>query len=1467
MKKISTSVDDASDKDLRAWIETLTPVTQIQKNFAGVQFNILTGFHFTNCVTVNIDPNFIWSDNFWLTIGNQEIIISRSRSEDRRINYLSEDDDYGDCFGYSIDRFIIHPIDVDGPILINDNEDSFEIFLCLRNPPSFFVDDDLAPFDFASRSFNLYFERNKPIESDVLHSLLNTLQNFSMDIYNVCHLKKKSEKIAELEEVINSRDTKSFVKSFMVKTWHSKHAAVLPTVLLKDTVDRFHACTSITVLQMLLDITIPTRFQNVNVQLVKDAILPFPESKPPVHYAMIARVKITPTRIIYKQMLPMQTNRIFRYFPDPENFLMVSFVDEHDGNPWRSNLIYEHYLNVLKKGICIAGKRFTFLGCSNSQLREAHCWFSCLDRHVVYNKIGTFPDNWSAGRKLSRLALAFASSIDTVPLNHDRYLRNVAPDIETNSICFSDGIGKGSKKLFGLVRNILNLPQPVSAFQIRVGGVKGVISIFEQQDDVTFRQSMKKFESQHNVLEILGYSRSIKLTLNRHVILMLSSFGVCDDVFLDLQYDELAKCMEALTHNEKSLGFVQSRSQIFDWAMFPAQQIVNEPFFRQILVNNVIESVSYLVDHAHVSVEKGRVLMGVLDETGSLNYGEVYAHVIEEEFDMEIEGQVLVYRNPCVLPSDIRLLTARTANLSAHFKELYRNCLVIPSQGKASHAAECSGGDLDGDLYYIIWDKQLIPPDLESPGEEVVALETILLSPPSTENSDEDMMRFFCDYVSKNRLGMIANAHLASSDKLGMQNPISVQLARYVTAETDAPKKGLTVGPLAPGLMPTEYPDYMCKRDKPSYRSDTVLGEMYRQAYPLLEVLMEKRILLNPPTRMTLNISDHKTIENYYTIYSFEILKLMQSFDLESEVDLFSGTPIWRRGYMSAYKQQTQLRETVQEVVSCFWKKWQEKFDEWREEIENDQQQILEWYRRPKSAQSKVHSFSLLAIPYVKFEENCNTGIAEKMHLSTMRYIWSNKLKWGGEWRLRNNVGKTIMQKLEGVECHFYGSSMLGLNEEYSDIDIYASDKNLKSLSDKLLAIDADLTIKKKPHSCISLTYETLAVDVTNFIGGVKKTYALAETFDEHPDFWPALRVLIEWGRTVRLVKSGGSEGIMTVVSFCHLFIYYTTDESLRTTSEARPYTLARLNNWIESLHGSSCGKYIYEFLKMACNRKNKDWIASKKDPLSGEPLIKSDLIEELNKNAEIALYILNIHEGDIMKLFQFCTKKRVYRILKKYMNPRSSSEAQVKVNLREIKKKCNPKKYQDLTFDLLVRNGQFFLEVTGDHKYFFFVEQGLNRIHSKIISARVYGHRRLNAYHIVNGTIIIPEYSLGIDTELAFAAYEKTHYQAQHTGLMKSVMKIRNVSLNDAWRELEYKRFSVRFSKQKELFESKRRNSRKGSRVWRFFGEMCKYHLFMIDRLKALTLFSFQIVQFAAVIIIYSTFRKHFATRSKQLH
>lgn len=86
--------------------------------------------------------------------------------------------------------------------------------------------------------------------------------------------------------------------------------------------------------------------------------------------------------------------------------------------------------------------------------------------------------------------------------------------------------------------------------------------------------------------------------------------------------------------------------------------------------------------------------MGVLDEKGVLDHGEIYINVTN--FGVVL-GLVVVGKNPCLHPGDIRVLMAVDKPELSHLVDV----LVFPQKGPRPHPNECSGSDLDGDLYFV----------------------------------------------------------------------------------------------------------------------------------------------------------------------------------------------------------------------------------------------------------------------------------------------------------------------------------------------------------------------------------------------------------------------------------------------------------------------------------------------------------------------------------------------------------------------------------------------------------------------------------------------------------------------------------------------------------------------------------------------------------------------------------------------
>lgn len=99
---------------------------------------------------------------------------------------------------------------------------------------------------------------------------------------------------------------------------------------------------------------------------------------------------------------------------------------------------------------------------------------------------------------------------------------------------FSDGSGYISEELAELIAKKHGY-QKCSAFQVRMGGIKGVLVWKPELDGrlIQVRKSQIKFPSESRKLEIIRCATFSQGYLNRQVIMLMSALGVPDDIFID----------------------------------------------------------------------------------------------------------------------------------------------------------------------------------------------------------------------------------------------------------------------------------------------------------------------------------------------------------------------------------------------------------------------------------------------------------------------------------------------------------------------------------------------------------------------------------------------------------------------------------------------------------------------------------------------------------------------------------------------------------------------------------------------------------------------------------------------------------------------------------------------------------------------------------------------------------------------
>jgi RNA-dependent RNA polymerase len=357
--------------------------------------------------------------------------------------------------------------------------------------------------------------------------------------------------------------------------------------------------------------------------------------------------------------------------------------------------------------------------------------------------------------------------------------------------CFTDGVGKISKVLAARIADELGLPpsSEPSAFQFRMGGCKGLlaVSLDAKGQQVHIRRSQSKFNAIYNGLEIIRCSSFSTASLNRQTITILSSLGVPDEVFNSMLTTQLSDYHSAMTDRTKALDLLRGLVDDNHITLTIVSMILNgfmdtrEPFFQTVLHLWRTWSIKLLKEKAKIIVRDGAFLLGCTDETGTLRghitsskrFGDpnrldqlpqIFVQVpdrMKSGSYVVIEGICIVGRNPSLHPGDIRIVQAVDVPALHHLRDV----VVFSQLGDRDIPSMCSGGDLDGDDFFVIWDPELCPKEWNCTPMEY--------DPPKPVTLDRtveiaDMMKFFVRYMKNDALPTIALAHLALSDALDM---------------------------------------------------------------------------------------------------------------------------------------------------------------------------------------------------------------------------------------------------------------------------------------------------------------------------------------------------------------------------------------------------------------------------------------------------------------------------------------------------------------------------------------------------------------------------------------------------------------------------------------------------------------------------------------------------------------------------
>uniref|UniRef100_A0A915Q3T6 RNA-dependent RNA polymerase n=1 Tax=Setaria digitata TaxID=48799 RepID=A0A915Q3T6_9BILA len=619
-------------------------------------------------------------------------------------------------------------------------------------------------------------------------------------------------------------------------------------------------------------------------------------------YQRVRKVVITPTRIMLVVPELLMGNRVLRTFDkDGNGALRIQFRDD-DGTPLRLNavglfLIQSTTFNTLSRGIYIGDRHFVYLGSSNSQMRDNGCYFYDDGKggqaHKIREQLGKF-DRCNIPKMMSRMGQCFTQAKRcAVTLKRHKYNKTYdiigGRDANQTFYVFSDGVGKVSKEFAQKIALDVGLGASVpSCYQIRHRGIKGVLSvdpsldqrkqwaavnnvvdknkITNKQNDlaVVFRPSQDKFKAPRDeYIEIVKYSTPTPVCFNRPMISILDQvsgmqgFSVHKRVkkrihdLLDVQMAQLADMLMSEEKCRERLNELPWRVNASRLSLVRGFALTQEPFFRSLLRANIrctLRSVAIaekLIAKVQIQIPPhlGRSMFGVMDETGQLQWGQVFVQYTKNIWlktpsksaaKVILTGKVMLTKNPCIVAGDVRVFEAVDIPELHHLVDV----VVFPQHGPRPHPDEMAGSDLDGDEYSVIWDPKLMFDHNEPPLDFTKSTSDNKVV--EEEQVDLEMRKFFVNYIKQDSIGSISNAFLVNADLYGITSEVCTNIAKKHSKAVDFPKTGNAPAPLTKqwtsgkggDMLPPEraerWPDFMCKNHEPSYISSRLVGQLYR---------------------------------------------------------------------------------------------------------------------------------------------------------------------------------------------------------------------------------------------------------------------------------------------------------------------------------------------------------------------------------------------------------------------------------------------------------------------------------------------------------------------------------------------------------------------------------------------------------------------------------------------------------------
>ena len=447
-------------------------------------------------------------------------------------------------------------------------------------------------------------------------------------------------------------------------------------------------------------------------------------------FYVMKHIAITPYSIKIKKESFHQSSRFLRLYFHNDNFIKVEFKDENDtqlysnGNNLSTKKISgfsKLYDKVFKEGFNLCGKKYIFFLNPTNCMRANSLWLLEENEYktkkdLYYRDLGLdsliINKNIPFSKLLSRLSQNFTSSYGFKnKLNENGFQSEIIDDLKTKKgDLYNDGCGMISYELMKEVCKNLNKGEFASAMQIRYKGAKGVLVVNPKikGKKILLTKSMVKFKCENTEdLEVIRFSRYSPGYLNLQIIILLILNGISKGRIFSIA--------------KKEVGNYRNYKMVKD--NLPIKNVAFDKVIKNIKKNNIIlqkqkDYMSTIARSAYIYNRLSNIskkyrfhmknccfLLGVCDFDNILEENEIFVQICNENKKKIITGDILVTKNPCLSAYDLQKVKGVKND---YFSQYFFNVVVFPSKGKIPLPSKITGSDLDGDIYWVCWEKSFI---------------------------------------------------------------------------------------------------------------------------------------------------------------------------------------------------------------------------------------------------------------------------------------------------------------------------------------------------------------------------------------------------------------------------------------------------------------------------------------------------------------------------------------------------------------------------------------------------------------------------------------------------------------------------------------------------------------------------------------------------------------------------------------